>query len=295
MTGSSGFIGTSLKKRLEEENDFQVYGISRSSTVTPNTFKGDLTDGLFITRVIKEVRPDYIVHLAGSRLRTSDFASHKSLINDNVLTTFNLLESISRISSIKRIIVLGTAEEYGNGPVPCSEDQRESPVSGYSFSKVCCSHLCADFHRSNGTPLLYFRPTVCYGPGQANDMFLPDLIITLSKGRSFRMTAGFQKRDFLFIDDLVEAIIAGLTRDSVPYDILNIGSGKSVLLRDVALKVARLLNAENLLELGAVPYRENEIMDYSVDISKVKKVLGWEPKTEFDAGIVKTIASYMAG
>lgn len=126
-------------------------------------------------------------------------------------------------------------------------------------------------------------------------MFLPDLIITLSKGRSFRMTAGFQKRDFLFIDDLVEAIIAGLTRDCVPYDILNIGSGESVLLRDVALKVARLLKAENLLELGVVPYRENEIMDYSVDISKVKRVLGWEPKTEFDAGIVKTIASYMAG
>jgi nucleoside-diphosphate-sugar epimerase len=106
------------------------------------------------------------------------------------------------------------------------------------------------------------------------------------------MTEGNQLRDFIYIDDLIDAIFKCIDLDRLKGQIINIASGISIKLKDLAFQVAENTNSFENLKIGEIPYRNSEIMDYKVDISKAATLLKWSPKTSLGDGLVKTISFY---
>jgi UDP-glucose 4-epimerase len=293
ITGGSGFIGRKLAERLAalggnvHAMDLQP-GINAATGVVFH--KADITDPFKVAKTVAEINPEMIVHLAASLDRKWDIDTIHRSLDVNVGGLMNLFSALVKTGSARSVIVSGTAEEYGNNKTPFREDMRENPVSAYSFSKASATHLCQFITDVYDLPVTVLRPTIAYGPGQQGNMFLPSLITRLLQGKKFEMTLGEQTRDFLYIDDLIEAyVLAGLKQRSGIY---NIGAGKAYRIRYIAEKVGEMLDRRNLLSFGAIEYRKSEVMDYVVDCSKAKEELGWKPKTGIDEGLRRTIDSF---
>lgn len=294
VTGGSGFIGRHLIQQLQQRGA-SVSTISRKRGPFPKDviqYPIDIRSREEIQACLRDCRPEYIFHLAGYKERDESPGAFYSSIETNLLGSLNLLTVAKEDSRIKSIIALGTVEEYGRNRTPFNESLRECPVTPYSFSKLCVSHLSALFHQLYHLPVIIIRPTLAYGPGQAEDMFLPALIMALKENRPFAMTAGEQTRDFIYIEDLVDAILVACGKEQLHGQILNIGSGKAHKLAQVATLAERMLERKGLVQLGAVPYRKNEIMSYAVSLDKAKQILGWSPKVQLEDGLKKTIAFY---
>jgi UDP-glucose 4-epimerase len=167
---------------------------------------------------------------------------------------------------------------------------REAPVSAYSFSKQCATHLSQMMHASFGLPVVVVRPSLAYGPGQHSDMFLPALIDSLLRGAPFAMTRGEQTRDYVYVGDLVEALLRAGVGPGIDGEIINIGSGQATRIADLVQRVEALLDAPGLVQLGVLDYRTGEAMAYSFDVGKAHSALGWLPQTSIDDGLRSTIA-----
>ena len=294
ITGASGFIGRHLLQNITPDTT-EIHTISRKKATFSrpvHQHNGDISDEQFVRRCITETEPDIIFHLAAYKARILTTEAFYASFQSNLMGTLNILHQAENLPSLKSIVVLGTAEEYGNIETPFREGFREMPVSPYSLSKLYVSHLCELFNRLNDLPVTVLRPTLAYGPGQGADMFLPSLIIALINNRHFDMSPGDQTRDFIFVDDLVEALILASVNTKVHGQIINIGSGIPVKLANLAMNLEKMLNRNGLVHHGSIPYRKNEIMEYCVDLRKAEGLLHWRAKTSLEAGLEKTIAYY---
>jgi UDP-glucose 4-epimerase len=291
VTGGAGFIGRALTLRLVAAG-WSVTSLDRVGCPVPGVAESalfELADTDAISEVIRRVCPDAIFHLAACKVRSSELSSYREAIETNVLGTLSLVEALTAGAPEARLVAIGTAEEYGSSPGPYAEAERELPISAYSLSKLAMSRMLETLARVNGLRATVLRPSVCYGPGQPPDMFVSALVDALVAGREFPTTPGEQTRDFVYVDDLVEAIELAATREAAVGRIINVGSGVETQIRDLAVLVEQLTGAEGLLRIGAVPYRAGEQMRYSVDASLAKELLGWEASTPLEAGLRRTI------
>ncbi|UUX91658.1 NAD-dependent epimerase/dehydratase family protein [Methanoplanus endosymbiosus] len=294
VTGASGFIGRHLLARLYNSGA-NVNTISRKRCdfqLEIGQFILDICDEKAVRDCVLECQPDYIFHLAAYKERSTTVESLYTSIETNLIGSLNLFSAAKDMGLVKSIITLGTAEEYGINSLPFCENMRESPATSYSFSKLCVSNLSELFWRLYDFPVTIIRPTLAYGPGQGIDMFLPALIISLRDNKKFNMTFGNQTRDFVYVEDLVEALLVSSQTSFSKGQIINIGSGKTVKLSEIAYMVEKIMGKIGLVCLGGHPYRNNEVMDYYVDINKAKDLLNWNVKTPLDVGLQKTIAYY---
>lgn len=294
VTGATGFIGGYLCKALTDLGA-QVCGTGNSeqkSNLGFEFFRGDITDLAFVEYCVRTARPEFVFHLAATKSRTPDVASCHRALHVNLLGSLNLLQALAGEKKVKRVVVVGTAEEYGDKRIPFKEEARESPTSPYSFSKLCVTHLSEMFFRLYRLPVVVMRPTLAYGPGQPNDMFLPALIESLVADRSFPMSAGRQTRDYVFISDIVDGLLRAALADSAPGHIFNLGSGESIELAKLANMVEKMLGKKKLVKLGAIDYRQGEILSYAVDTSRAKAVLGWSPQVSLEKGLGITISHF---
>ena len=293
ITGASGFIGQHLLKQFSKySSSIVIIQRNKMPTHLPiRQFECDIVNSDDLKYCFSQCNPEIIVHLAGYKERSTNLSSFSEGINTNVIGSLNIFSEALKKENLESLIVLGTAEEYGNNVCPFEETHRESPVSPYSFSKTCISHMAMLFHHLYHLPVTVLRPTVAYGPGQEDDMFLPSLINSLDKNQPFMMTPGEQTRDFLYIDDLIDAILRVPRHPLSRGHIINIGSGVPTKILDIAYSVEKLMNKKNLVKLGQIPYRNNEIMNYCVNIDKAKKTLHWKPRITLDAGLMSMIQS----
>jgi UDP-glucose 4-epimerase len=294
VTGGSGFVGGHLTGQLVAAGA-EISVIDRASSKTGSAVHemiGDLRDKAFVEEAVGVCRPEFVFHLAATKDRSSEIAEFYHAIEVNLLGTLNLLTSLSVVDGLRACIVVGTAEEYGHNKCPFREDMREMPVSSYSFSKLCVTQLCATLSRLHHIPVTVIRPTLAYGPGQDTSMFLPSLITALIKNNPFPMTRGEQTRDYIYVTDLLDALIQAALAEPHQGSIFNVGSGKPVTVAEVAAIVSGILGNKDLIKLGAREYRPGEIMEYAVDNTKARETFGWSPKVDFRDGLLRTVNYY---
>jgi len=299
ITGGSGFIGMHLLNKLLIDS-YQIACIDlfynqayiKKYGNRVQLFTGDLLDKNFLNSCMVDFAPNYVYHLAGSKSRTNTISEFKTSNEINYLGTLNLFESLLACPDLKLVTILGTIEEYGNTDSPFIENSRELPNSAYGLSKLSATKLAMIFNQQFKFPVVVMRPSIVFGPNQGIDMFIPALIKALLTNHNFKMTEGYQLRDFIYIEDLTDALIKVLICNGLEGEIINIASGFSIKIKDIALQIAGLIKNTDNLKFGELPYRDSEIMEYAVDIFKASKLLQWHPKIKLSDGLKKTIEFY---
>jgi nucleoside-diphosphate-sugar epimerase len=242
--------------------------------------------------IVADVNPEVVIHLAASRNRRVDFAAFRAGYDANLLGTLNVIEACQEAPRLARLVHLGTCEEYGAAPVPFDETGREAAASAYGVSKLAATHLLQAVARNSSLPVVILRLTNVYGPGQAEDMFVPALIATLLRGRPFSMTAGQQTRDYVYVDDVVGAIVRAAGMSAPDGSVVNIGAGEPVRMKAVAALALRSIgpSAAGLLSCDR-PYRAGESMEYWASTARALQLYDWAPRVDLEEGISRTVAA----
>lgn len=303
VTGGTGFIGSHLVRRLTAEGR-QVHVLYRPGSDLsrlPQTNPAirfcacDLLDHDRLRSVLESVRPEVIFHLAGdASLRHFDPAltGVNASIERNLRASMNLVVGAANaaLPELQLLVRLGGMEEYGRGPLPYEESQREQPVSPYSASQVAVTHYLQMLAARLPFRAVTIRPALIYGPGQAKTFFIPALIDSCLQGRDFRISTGTQGRDLLFVDDLVSGLVRLLSRKVTAGEIINLGSGREYVMKEVATTIVRLTGRTiRLIEEGAA--RPGQIEHLYGSRKKAKELLGWEPSVDLEEGLRRTIAA----
>lgn len=298
ITGASGFLGRHLIDRLKKI-DVNLTQVCRVTSPKHDEDKSqialDLRDRRMVNEVFSDLKPNFVIHLAGLKNRDTLGGDFHDLNAANVSISLNVIEACLNLKNFKRFITIGSCDEYGLAETPFDEDCCEVPVNAYGISKLAITKILSDLNNACNFPSIILRPSVIYGPNQGMDMFVPALIKSLLSRKEFLMTEGDQYRDFVYISDVVDAIkMAIFVDDQVNGSVFNIGSGSSIKIKNVAILIANLIDpsAFDYLKFGVIKYRQNEVMEYSVNITLAKNILGWRPKTNLENGLLKTISEF---
>lgn len=303
VTGATGFLGSHLTRRLLTQGH-EVHVLARPDSEFRRlrdiagrltVWTGDMADAASLRAACRGARPEAIFHLAGDtslRAFSGDWASVERAATNGIGGLMNLLQAAREAApELGCLVRTGGLEEYGAGPAPFVESQREAPCSPYSFAQTAGTHLGQMMQPHLPFAVVTLRPTLIYGPDQSSDFLIPGLIHALLRGRRFTLTEGRQRRDLLHVDDFVSAAVAAADRhDSLRGAVFNIASGEGHAIRDIATRIAGMVDATALLDIGGAPERATEIFDLVGDAALARAQLGWRPQVSLDEGLARTIA-----
>jgi len=294
VIGGTGFIGHHVVRRgCERGWEVVSLGLNQPAGariqpgaryVVADLARAESPESLF---ALDERCFDYVVNLGGYIDHTLFGSGGRRVMRGHFDALLNLLEYLDR-STLLRFVQVGSSDEYGPGPAPQREDQREQPISPYSLAKVAATHFLQMLHRSEKFPAVTLRLFLTYGPGQEERRFLPQIIRGCLEDREFPVSAGEQLRDFCFVEDTVSAIFRCLECDDANGRVLNIGSGEPHTIREMIERTVSLVGAGRP-QFGQIPYRPGENMALYADTTAAREVLGWTPRVSLDEGIAATI------
>lgn len=303
VTGAPGFIGSHLTRRLVELGA-EVHALTSSvSSVYPTRLidvrdritlhEANLTDRSAMEALVERSRPEVVFHLGAYTHVGKSWQRVDECIQANVQGTVNLLQALAG-TGYRRFVYTGTSEIYGDIAVPFREDASVNPISPYSVSKYAGERYCRMFHQGLGWPIVMLRPFNAYGPAQSPDRVIPEIIVRALRGQELRMTMGRQTREFNYVEDLAEGFVAAGVASGVDGEVINLGCGNDVSIRDVATTVLDALGNPITPQFGALPERPTEIWHMYSDNTKARELLGWEPRHSLEEGLAKTVAWYRA-
>ncbi|MHA1976677.1 MAG: GDP-mannose 4,6-dehydratase [Candidatus Hodarchaeales archaeon] len=300
ITGGFGFVGTNLVAKILSHNIKPIIldYLPNEKTIEEDFFPFKIDDVQFyntdirkredILHTLEVVNPDFIIHLASMTDLTKNFDQAHLSVDINIKGTLNLLEG-ANLQESQKFIFLSSSDVYGGVLPPFQETQNIIPASPYSVSKLSSELYSLMFNKVYDIPITVLRGFNLFGRYQRPNRVIPYIITELLNGRVVELTKGEQKREFNYIDNLIDAIILSLFNSDVDGEIINIGCGESVSIHDLALNIGRQLESIDQLKFGAKNYRPNEIWDMYCDNTKAKQILGWEPRISMDEGLSHTI------
>jgi ADP-L-glycero-D-manno-heptose 6-epimerase len=304
VTGAAGFIGSNLAKRLAADGHDVTAADSFLSASWINLvhFDGDvltLRNHEDIDSMVALGSFDVIFHQASI---TGVIEADGSAINDpqrmlrNNVETFRGLLNWA-VQTKARVVWASSCSVYGRGPVPMKETQPHDPLNAYAFSKVCMEKLADRYRAKLSHPIVGLRYSNVYGPGEEHKGRLASMIHQLAMqmraGKSPRIfTAGQQKRDFVYIDDVLDANLCAMqARESGVY---NAGRGKSWSFNDVVAELNRALKTNLKPDYFQNPYGFTQ--DWTeTDQALARQKLGYEPRIDLQEGVQKYFASGKLG
>ncbi|MDO7787424.1 NAD-dependent epimerase/dehydratase family protein [Desulforamulus aquiferis] len=300
VTGAGGFIGSHLVNRLAFDGlkvGALIRGRCRKEIIKPdpniNYISSDVLNFSKLGKEVKSFRPHLAFHLAGTRPLGGAWGTIQQAYQNNLTGTLNVLQALQE-NGCRAVIVVGSTSEYGPGPAPYKENQACQPSTAYGSSKQAATQLALLVAKMFGMPITVIRPTLVYGPGQGEKLFLSQLIKSLLANQPFAMTGGEQYRDFIYVDDVIEALWLAAATERGQGGVYNIGTGASITLREAANIVADQLGKAELLKVGVIPYSRDEQFAYCVDSTRAREILNWKPTTDFIPGVKKTIEWFIS-
>ena len=298
VTGGTGFIGRHLLQALVDQGHSPTAIVRRIEHVEelPEVLrKGvrwielDLLDEASVERIIEAERPTIVFHLAGTRRVGNEADGTASLCHElNVEATRHVI-AVSNQAGAERIVIVGSAEEFGSQPGPFNESTPLKPDSIYGKSKAEATRLALAMHEKENCPVVIVRLFTVYGPNQPRGMFVSDAIEAAVYSDSFSMSEGTQKRDLVFVEDAVRGIIAAGSTPGIEGMAFNFGSGTPVRLRDVAEMIWRISESQASLLIGDRVRAADDMQVTWADTSLARQYLDWEPVVDLEKGLRMTI------
>ncbi len=290
IAGGTGFIGYHLAKKALKKK----YLVSVISTKKPHKYRKinkakyiicDISDKNQLQKKVKS-EYDFIINLAGyvnhqekAKTYNSHFKGSKNLadffLNKNIIS----------------FLQIGSSAEYGKSKAPHTELTKCDIKSSYAKAKFDAQKYLKKLNQKYSFRYNIIRFYQVYGPKQNLNRFIPIVVFNCLKNKSFPSSEGKQYRDFLFIDDAVDAIFKVLNNKKSSNQIYNIGYGKPLNIKKLILKIMKLCMGGKPL-FGKIKLRKDESLLSYPSIIKARKKLGWKPKIDIDKGLKKTIKYY---
>lgn len=281
VSGSKGFVGTSLRKYLEKKS----IDITDGDDTEHKTRALDVTDLPQLLSIDHQI--DAIIHLAAKTSISNSLMFPRDTYFTNLVGTLNLLE-FARQRRITKFINISTYV-YGQPKyLPIDEGHPIDPVSPYNVSKLLAEQLCQSYSRDFAMNIVTLRPFYLYGPYPRPHSFIYCVLEQIIKNGRVVLSGELTKRDFLFVDDFIGLIEIILNNFPTGYEIYNVGYGKSYLLTEVALILAKLLKKSIHIEYDN-QMRPGDITDMVADVSKISRAFNWKPVTSLEQGLIRTL------
>ncbi len=297
VTGCAGFVGSALVRRLLAEGN-EVTGIDAFRDFYPRKLKEKNMESFSDDKSFTFIEGDICKAGLGKILKKGSVVFHQaahpgvrqswgdefaSYVKDNIEATKVLLDAC-RKAGVGKLVIASSSSVYGNSDsVPVKEDAAKKPESPYGVTKLASENMCFSYQSNFGVPCIALRYFTVYGPGQRPDMAFNKFITAALAGGDITVYGdGGQTRDFTFIDDVVEANLLAMEADCAG-EAINIAGGARSSIKDVLEIIGRLTGKE--MHVTYSGKEAGDVRHTYADISKAKKLLGYEPRVGLESGL----------
>lgn len=293
IIGITGFAGTSMYHLLTKIEDITLYGTFRHSTKNRNivdTFNRatllecDVNDVYSIEKVLSEIQPGIIFHFASYVSVFSSFKNPLPTFQTNIIGTANLLEGVKKIVPKAKVLIPGSAEEYGKvseDKMPIKEDYPLNPVNPYAISKKVQEEIGLYYFKTFGLNIYFTRTFHYTGPRQPLGFVCSDFakqVVDAENGKIKSIKVGNLevKRDFTDIRDVVNAYWRVINKGKTG-EVYNVCSGKSIKIQEILEKLIKFSGKDVSVKIDKNKLRPSDIPDFVGDNQKLRSI-GWAPK-----------------
>ena len=300
ITGGAGFIGSHLAERLLREgrrlaivdnlDDYYPQELKRANLDEVRKsgdfqyFPTDIRDGERLREVFAQFKPAAVIHLAARAGVRQSFAQPDAYTSINVLGTTQVLE-VSRQSSVQRFVMASSSSVYGHSTrAPFREDATIThPLSIYAATKVAGEAVAFTYSHAYALPVVCLRLFTVYGPRQRPDLAIRKFAGMILEGKEVPIFGdGSLRRDYTYIDDIVDGILQALAAPG-KFDVFNLGNSHPVRIDEMVDTLGRALGKP--VRKSFVPTPAGEMILTHADLTKARQILGYAPKVSFDGGI----------
>lgn len=307
VTGAAGFMGMALTRRLVQMGA-KVHGLISprgSLTAAKNNIpgcqfsQGDMTDIKFCQSVVRDTRPHIIYHFASYGNHPEHYASYRpnsspqdelvKIAHVNVTGMVNLLSALKEID-FECLINTGSPAEYGPKNQPLREDQLLAPDTLYGASKASATLLGQSFGKLHHKTVITLRPSYVYGPGERLTRLIPTMIQTCLDDGELRLTSSQEKKDFIFIEDVIHAyLLCPLLRRLTGTFVINIGASIETSFAQLIHLIEKILKKKLRFVDGVYDSIQWQSDCWAMEILQAEEKLGWKPETDLVSGLAKEI------
>jgi len=307
VTGGAGFIGSHLVQRLihdgvsvtvlDDFNDFYDPAVKRANIAAAEgslrVVEGDLCDPAVLEEAFSGSPYDTVIHLA-ARAGVRPSREHPELyLRTNIEGTFRLLEAIKQAGTGK-LIFASSSSVYGlNKKLPFSElDRIDQTISPYAATKLAGEQLCSTYAHLNNIRTVCLRFFTVYGPRQRPDLAISKFTRLICEGKPIpKFGDGSSARDYTYVEDIVDGIVAALSYNGPIFDVFNLGGSQTTTLTDLIGLVEQALGKK--AEINQLPEQPGDLPRTYADISKAGNLLGYSPSTPIAEGVPKYVDWYL--
>jgi len=306
ITGAAGFIGSTLSDYILSRGDSVVAIDNFNAQYDPlvkktnirlalnsthyTLYEEDIRNSSRMTEILKLEKPDTIIHIAGSTGMKTSMSNAEMYFSNNVGGTHAILEA-ARAAAIGHFIFISTGSVYGENSLPASEEQPfPPPCNPYVATKILGEKFVKAYAELFDIDFTILRLYTVYGPRQRPEMAITKFTRLIDAEQQIPIYGnGSALRDYLYIDNCIEGLVQAIDC-RFKFEIINIGEQRNVSLSDVIQLLSRYLNKPAHVDYIAVPDGIPEIT--LADISKAKRLLGYQPKITFEDGLARFVQWY---
>ncbi len=291
MTGASGFVGACLVRRLLKEGaklhlilrpQAQLW---RLTDILPQVrvYQSDLSDEKVLLKIVDKSAPSVIYHLSahGAYAAQNDA---QQIFRTNLMGGWNLLNAANKVG-YGLFVNTGSSSEYGYKKKSMKETDVLQPESDYAVSKASFTQLCGYIARRDKKPVVTLRPFSVYGPYEQPTRFVPTLLKSLYFKQPMDLVAPATARDFIYVDDMVEAYLRIDQLKRYPGEIFNVGTGKQHTIEQVVKAAVYVSGCSTNFRWGRMPARSWDTNCWVADIRKASSCLDWAPQYSLKKGL----------
>jgi nucleoside-diphosphate-sugar epimerase len=303
VTGAAGFIGANLVRQLLAHGA-DVVGLVRaggSSTRVEQVDErvelvaADMRSGRDVEAAVARARPELAVNLAMTAGHPLSPDERLAQLEVSVLGTARLVESLA-LTGCTRLVHVGSSLEYGSKLEPMREEDVLAPTVPRGAAKAAATHVCLVWARTLKVSALVLRPFSVYGPWEPESRFVPSVLRAAIEGSVLPLTEPGIVHDFVYVDDVAEAILLGLTAPRETSGcVVNIGSGVQTTNEELVEIVGRVVGRKIKIQPGAYAVKPHDSTWWSADVERARLVLGWTASTTVEQGLRRMLAWMEAG
>lgn len=308
VTGGAGFIGSHFVDTclaighevavIDDFNDFYDPEIKRANLsrmgASVELHEIDIRDDVAVGKIVQEGQFDAIVHLAARAGVRPSILEPRLYLETNIVGTFNLLEA-ARLSGVPRFICASSSSVYGVlKTVPFREDMcLNQTISPYAATKLAAEQLCSNYSHLYGLRTVNLRFFTVYGPRQRPDLAIHSFTRSIWEGRPIKQFGdGSTRRDYTYVDDIVQGMTACLNYEGQLCDVFNLGESQTTTLSELISTIEQALGKR--ADIQRLPEQPGDVPLTFADIGKARELLGYNPQTKIAEGIPRFVEWFHA-